>query len=81
MERQELLEKVIDVTSRTAKISKEEIKEDSHFIDDLDLDSLDTVEFVLIAEEELNIEIDDEVSEYLSTVGSFVDYIMENDQQ
>jgi acyl carrier protein len=56
-------------------VSEEEIKIDSHFIDDLGADSLDTVELIMALEEEFNIEIPDEDAEKLTTVGAAVEYV------
>ena len=47
----------------------------SYFIEDLDADSLDTVELVMALEEEFEIDIPDEVAEKITTVQSAVDFI------
>ena len=44
-------------------------------IDDLDADSLDTVELVMALEEEFGIDIPDDASEKITTVQSAVDFI------
>ena len=49
----------------------------SHFIEDLDADSLDTVELVMALEEEFEIDIPDEAAEKISTVQSAVDFIVD----
>ncbi|MFP4458091.1 MAG: acyl carrier protein [Candidatus Zixiibacteriota bacterium] len=56
-------------------VSEDEIKVDSHFIDDLGADSLDTVELVMALEEEFDIDIPDEDAEGLTTVGTAIDYV------
>ena len=48
----------------------------SHFFEDLDADSLDTVELVMALEEEFEIDIPDEAAENISTVQSAVDFIV-----
>ena len=53
-------------------------KLESNFMDDLGSDSLDTVELVLLFEEEFEIDIPDEVAENLTTVGAVVEYIENN---
>jgi len=50
----------------------------SHFIEDLDADSLDTVELVMALEEEFDIDIPDEAAEKITTVESAVDFIVES---
>ena len=56
-------------------VDESEITPESHFIDDLGADSLDTVELVMQLEEEYGIEIPDEDAEKLQTVGDVVKYI------
>ena len=50
-------------------VRPENINTDSSFIDDLDADSLDTVELVMAFEEEFGIEISDEEFEEVQTFG------------
>jgi len=52
-----------------------EVNRDTSFINDLDADSLDTVEFVMALEDEFGLEIADEVAEKITTVGEAVDHI------
>ena len=67
--------KVKDIISEQLGVKKEEIKQESSFIDDLGADSLDTVEVVMALEEEFGIEIPDEDAEKITTVGQAVKYI------
>jgi acyl carrier protein len=53
----------------------ETIKPESDFANDLQADSLDTVELVMALEEEFDIEIPDEAAEKIKTVQDAVDYI------
>jgi len=69
--------KVKDIISEQLGVKKEEIKQESSFIDDLGADSLDTVEVVMALEEEFGIEIPDEEAEKITTVGEAVKYIEE----
>jgi len=50
----------------------------SNFIEDLDADSLDTVELVMALEEEFEVDIPDEAAEKITTVQSAVDFIKVN---
>ena len=45
------------------------------FIDDLRMDSLDTVELVMGLEDEFEIDIPDEISDNLKTIQNAIDYI------
>lgn len=50
----------------------EECTLESDLIDEIGMDSLDVVEFVMAIEEEFNIMIDDEAVEKMKTVGDIV---------
>jgi len=56
-------------------IKHDEVTLNSRFIDDLGADSLDTVEIVMLFEEEFGIEIPDEDAERIQTVNQAVEYI------
>jgi len=68
-------EKVKDIIAEQLGVKKDEIKQDSSFIDDLGADSLDTVELVMALEEEFGVEIPDEDTEKMTNVGEAVKYI------
>lgn len=59
----------------TLGLDESQITKDSHLVDDLGADSLDSVEIVLELEQEYNLAISDEDSEKLTTFGKLVDYI------
>ncbi|MBA7538496.1 Acyl carrier protein [subsurface metagenome] len=56
-------------------VVESKITENSSFIDDLGLDSLDIVELIMLFEEEFNIEIPDEDMEKIKTVGDSIKYL------
>jgi acyl carrier protein len=58
-------------------VSKEEIKPEASFIDDLGADSLDIVELVMAMEEEFDIEIPDDDAERIQTIGDAFSYLKE----
>ncbi|MCK4888173.1 MAG: acyl carrier protein [Planctomycetes bacterium] len=55
---------------------KTDITRETSFINDLNADSLDTVELVMEFEDEFDMSIPDEEAEKIQTVGAAVDYIM-----
>ena len=75
---EEIKDKVIQIISEQLGKDESEIKMSSHFIEDLDADSLDTVELVMALEEEFEIDIPDEAAEKITTVQSAVDFIAES---
>ncbi|CBJ31692.1 Acyl carrier protein [Ectocarpus siliculosus] len=54
------------------------VKIDSNFIEDLDADSLDTVEIIMSLEEKFDIEISEDDAQKMVTVKDAVDYISAN---
>jgi acyl carrier protein len=58
-----------------------EVVPEANFIDDLGADSLDIVELVMALEEEYNIEIPDDDTEKIETVGDAIRYIEEHTGQ
>ena len=75
---EEIQAKVIQIISEQLGKDESEITMSSHFIEDLDADSLDTVELVMALEEEFEVDIPDEAAEKITTVQSAVDFISES---
>ena len=69
-------DKVIDIISEQMGADKAEITRDTSFINDLNADSLDTVELVMEFEDEFDMSIPDEEAEKIQTVGAAIDYIV-----
>jgi len=73
----EAIEKrVIEIISEQMGADKSEITRETSFINDLNADSLDTVELVMEFEDEFDMSIPDEEAEKIQTVGAAVDYIV-----
>ena len=68
--------KVIDIISEQMGVDKADVSKETSFINDLNADSLDTVELVMEFEDEFDMSIPDEEAEKIQTVGSAVDYIV-----
>lgn len=71
-------EKVIDIVSEQMGVDKAEVTRETFFVNDLNADSLDTVELVMEFEDEFELSIPDEEAEKIQTVGQAVDYIREH---
>ncbi len=69
--------KVVEIISEQMGVDKSEISRETSFINDLNADSLDTVELVMEFEDEFNMSIPDEEAEKIQTVGAAVDYIVQ----
>ena len=70
-------DKVKDIIVEQLGVTPEQVTATASFTEDLGADSLDVVELVMAFEEEFSIEIPDEDTEKLHTVGDVVKYIEE----
>ncbi len=73
---QAIKDKVIGIISEQMGVDKSEITRETSFINDLNADSLDTVELVMEFEDEFDLSIPDEEAEKIQTVGAAVDYVV-----
>ncbi len=75
MTEQEIEAKVIDIVAEQMGADKAKISSDTSFVDDLNADSLDTVELVMEFEDEFETSIPDDQAEKIQTVGQAVAFI------
>ena len=68
-----VFEKVAEVIAEYKGVETSEITKETSFVDDLKLDSLDTVELIMTIESEFDVTV--EVSENMKTVGDLVKLI------
>ena len=73
---QAIEKRVIEIISEQMGTDKSEITRETSFINDLNADSLDTVELVMEFEDEFDMSIPDEEAEKIQTVGAAIDYIV-----
>jgi len=73
---QAIEKKVIEIISEQMGTDKSEITRETSFINDLNADSLDTVELVMEFEDEFDLSIPDEEAEKIQTVGAAIDYVV-----
>ncbi|MDR1205254.1 MAG: acyl carrier protein [Peptococcaceae bacterium] len=71
-----LAERVREIVAEQLGVDVTVLKDETSF-DELNADSLDVVEMIMALEEEFELEIPDEDTEKIKTVGSVVDYIKE----
>ncbi len=72
---QEIFEKVKAIVVEQLEVDADKVKPEANFANDLNADSLDTVELVMALEEEFDIEIPDEAAEQIDTVQKAVEHI------
>ncbi|MBW4492412.1 MAG: acyl carrier protein [Oscillatoria princeps RMCB-10] len=75
MNKDEILGKVKNIVKEQLEVEEIKVTPEARFTDDLNADSLDTVELVMALEEEFGTEIPDEDAEKILTVQDAVDYI------
>lgn len=75
MEEKEIEEKVIAIVAEQMGVDKGEINRETNFVNDLNADSLDTVELVMEFEDEFETSIPDEEAEKIQTVGQAIEFI------
>ncbi len=71
----EIEEKVFQIVSEQMSVEKSELSAATSFVNDLNADSLDTVELVMELEDEFDLTIPDEEAEKLKTVGEAITYL------
>ncbi|CRK99512.1 CLUMA_CG012831, isoform A [Clunio marinus] len=71
--------RVMRVVAEYDKISADKLSLDSHFIQDLGLDSLDHVEVIMAMEDEFGYEIPDNDAEKLTRPSDIIKYISERE--
>ena len=73
-----VLDQIKEILKDTMEIDEAKITLDAKLKEDLELDSLDSVELIMSAEEEFGIEIPDEDVMNFKTVNDIVNYIEEH---
>jgi acyl carrier protein len=71
----ELQEKVVKLVSEATKMDSANIGLNTSFVDDLNLDSLDMVELMMKMEDEFGVEIPEDETENLKSIGDVVTYL------
>jgi len=71
----EIADKIKRIVADHLGVDEAKVVPEASFIDDLGADSLDTVELVMVFEEEFDVEIPEPAAEKIATVRDAIDYI------
>jgi acyl carrier protein len=72
---QDVETKVIDIVAEQMGVDKGQITRSTSFVNDLNADSLDTVELVMEFEDSFETSIPDDKAEQIKTVGEAIEFI------
>lgn len=70
-----LNQKVIDLVADHFGVATDIVNLDTRFIADLQGDSLDVVELILLVEDKFGVTVTEEMAETLVTVGTLIDFL------
>lgn len=73
-----VFDKVVEILSEQLGVAPEKISMDSLLEEDLDADSLDSIDIVMSIEDEFGIEVPDEVISEMKSVADIVNFIESN---
>jgi acyl carrier protein len=77
MTREEIQQKLMEMAAAKAGVPLLEITRATHFVNDLEFDSLDTMEYAMEIEDHFKLSVPDEDVDKLTTVGAVVDFVVE----
>ena len=75
MNRDEIQTKIIAIAAEQGGVAPEQVTPATHFVNDLNYDSLDVMEFAMEVEDELGITIPDDQVDKLHTVEDVINYV------
>ena len=76
----DITQRVKELVAERMGVEEDQITEDTHFVNDLQSDSLDMAELVIDLEEEFDMSISDEEAQEIETVGQAIEYINEHQE-
>ena len=77
-DKDQILADMADIVNDITGVDQSEVTLEKFFVDDLDVDSLSMVEIIYACDEKFGVEIPDEESKHIKTVGDAVNYIIEH---
>lgn len=79
MDREKILNDIKNIISEVTEIEVEQIDENKDLFDELEIDSLDMENIIILIEDKYNIDIPNEKYENIYTISDIVDFILRND--
>ncbi|XP_073836266.1 NADH dehydrogenase (ubiquinone) acyl carrier protein isoform X2 [Musca autumnalis] len=76
---EDIKDRVLKVVASYDKVTKDQLRVESHFINDLGLDSLDHVEVIMAMEDEFGFEIPDSDAEKLLRPADIIKYVADKE--
>jgi len=77
----EIMDRVVNLVAERMGVEPDQLTADTHFVNDLQSDSLDMAELVIDLEEEFDLTISDEEAQKIETVGQAAEYIKQNQEE
>lgn len=74
--KKEVSGRVFELAAEHGAVDVATITPDTHFVNDLNFDSLDAVEFTMDVEDEFEIAVPDEEANRFQTVGQVIEYVL-----
>lgn len=71
----QLQQEIFELAASVVSTSVDEITSQTRFVDDLNYDSIDMIEFVMQAEEKFGIDVPDDQAAQIHTIGQVVEVI------
>jgi len=78
LNKDDVLTRVLEIVKNFEKVDASKVTPESHFINDLGLDSLDVVEVVMALEQEFVVDIPDHDAEKIQSIQDAVEFISQN---
>ena len=75
---EDVAKRVFALVAERMDVDEDQITDDTHFVNDLQSDSLDMAELVIDLEEEFDLDISDEQAQKIETVGQAIMHIKEH---
>lgn len=73
-----MFEKIRDVLAEKTGVDKEQITENTAFVEDLNIDSIGMIDLIMELEEEYDIEFDEDDADKIKTIADVIQYIKAN---